>query len=137
MIVTAAVLKSEAFEKVAFIQFDSILKMVVVAHSLFYFTQRRPHLIKVDAAPAGELLRWGNLATPAIFAVGGLGFAFAVKELAPTYGWVPVTMLLGMALFYFFQAISLAMVERDRRDLPGSLRSNDRETPETIAVRST
>ncbi|NTZ43429.1 hypothetical protein G7A66_10125 [Altererythrobacter sp. SALINAS58] len=94
-----------------YVFFDSILKVAVVGHSLFYFTPRRPHLIKAETQPAAELLRIPNLALPALLCLGGVAIATGFTELMPDYRWIPFTMLAGMGFFYFLQAASLVMVE--------------------------
>ena len=95
----------------AYVFFDSILKTAVIAHSLFYYIPRRPHLIQSRVYPVRELLRPVNLLLPLIYVGMALAICWLLVDHTAIYGWVPLAMLCGMALFYAIQSIGMVVIE--------------------------
>lgn len=95
-----------------YVFFATLFNTATIGHSLFYFTPRKPHLIRAQPGLEWhELTRPANLLLPVGFALLGLCVAYGFREFTPTYGSVPLLMLAGMALFFSIQAAGLVVVE--------------------------
>lgn len=95
-----------------YVFFATLFNTAAIAHSLFYFTPRKPHLIRPGAGLAWqELSQPANLLLPAGLSLAALCVAYGFRELTPAYGSVPLLMLAGMALFFSIQATGLVVVE--------------------------
>ena len=96
-----------------YVFFATLFNMVVVGHSILYFTPRRPELIKNNGTTIlREWFRVPNILLPVCLAVGATIAATVAKMLNSDYeAMFSIPLVAGMAIFFMLQASILVVVE--------------------------
>lgn len=96
-----------------YVFFATLFNMVVVGHSILYFTPKRPELIKSDGTTIWrEWFRVPNILLPFFLAVCATIVATLAKILNPEYETMfSLVLIIGMAIFFMLQASILVVVE--------------------------
>ncbi len=96
-----------------YVFFATLFNMIVVGHSILYFTPRRPELIKTQGKMImSEWLRLPNLMLPFLLAACAIVAAIFAKTINPEYeAMFSVSLIAGMAAFFIIQASILVVIE--------------------------
>jgi hypothetical protein len=94
-----------------YVFFANLFNLAVLAHTLVYFTYRRPNLIKEQTCLRLELLRTPNILPPALYCCGAVVVARVLVVHWPAYSNFSPILLIGLFIYFYLQAISLVFFD--------------------------
>lgn len=95
----------------AYVFFCNLFNLAVFAHTTLYYVNRRPELIGDDASLRHEFFRLQNILPPAVYVVGILVLSWMLTAYQPAYAEFGPTLIVGLAVYFFAQAISLVVLD--------------------------
>lgn len=94
-----------------YVFFCNLFNLAVFTHTTLYYVHRRPDLINDNASLRQEFFRLPNVVPPAIYALGVAAIGWLLTVYQPAYSTFDVTLILGLAVYFYAQAISMVVID--------------------------